>query len=150
MRLGAKAAIVGRTLERLQSSAKELSEKTGMECLPLQADVRKYAELESAASKTVEKFGKIDFVICGAYTFSFFTFHLIVTILVLVCRRCWQLFSTHLRSLAQRLQNSSRNRHSRNLQYHQGYSTSHPLLSRLLRPHLRYTPLPRYTFPSAR
>ncbi|PVF96847.1 NAD(P)-binding protein [Serendipita vermifera] len=66
MRLGARAAIVGRTLERLQSSAKELSEKTGLECLPLQADVRKYADLEAAANKTVEKFGKIDYVICGA------------------------------------------------------------------------------------
>jgi peroxisomal 2,4-dienoyl-CoA reductase len=65
MNLGAKAAIIGRTKERLNASAKELSEKTGKECLPIQADVRKYVDLEDAAKQTVDKFGRIDYVVCG-------------------------------------------------------------------------------------
>jgi short-subunit dehydrogenase len=65
MKLGAKAAIIGRTKERLNASAKELNEKTGKECLPIQADVRKYVDLEEAAKQTVDKFGRIDYVVCG-------------------------------------------------------------------------------------
>lgn len=65
MNLGAHAAILGRNAERLEASAKELSNKSGKICLALQADVRKMADLDSAAKKTIEKFGKIDFVICG-------------------------------------------------------------------------------------
>ncbi|KAI0641244.1 2,4-dienoyl-CoA reductase [Trametes meyenii] len=66
MRHGAHAAIVGRKLERLQASAKELSAATGNECLPVQADVRNPKQVQEAVAKTVEKFGRIDFVICGA------------------------------------------------------------------------------------
>lgn len=69
MKLGANAAIIGRTLSRLESTSKELSDETGRECMPLQADVRKYSDLESAVAKTVERFGKIDFVICGTFFF---------------------------------------------------------------------------------
>jgi peroxisomal 2,4-dienoyl-CoA reductase len=65
MNLGARAAIIGRTKERLIASAKELSEKTGKDCLPIQADVRKYVELEEAAKQTVDKFGRIDYIVCG-------------------------------------------------------------------------------------
>ena len=75
MKLGAHAAIIGRTAERLAASAKELSDETGRICLPLQADVRKPAELDTAAKKTIEKFGKIDFVICGKETPLFPTPH---------------------------------------------------------------------------
>jgi peroxisomal 2,4-dienoyl-CoA reductase len=67
MKLGANAAIIGRTLSRLESTSKELGEQTGKECLPVQADVRKYSDLEAAVAKTVERFGKIDFVICGEF-----------------------------------------------------------------------------------
>ncbi len=65
MKLGAHAAIIGRNAERLEASAKELSNETRRTCIPLQADVRKPADLDAAAQKTIEKFGKIDFVICG-------------------------------------------------------------------------------------
>ena len=34
-------------------------------CIPAQADVRKPDELKEAVRKTIEKFGRIDFVICG-------------------------------------------------------------------------------------
>ncbi|KAI0735987.1 NAD(P)-binding protein [Earliella scabrosa] len=66
MKHGAKAAIVGRKLDRLQAAASELASATGSECLPLQADVRNPKQLQDAVAKTVEKFGRIDFVICGA------------------------------------------------------------------------------------
>ncbi|KAF6763407.1 2,4-dienoyl-CoA reductase [Ephemerocybe angulata] len=66
MRHGAHATIVGRKIERLQQTAKDLSAATGQECLPAQADVRQPASLKGAVAKTIEKFGRIDFVICGA------------------------------------------------------------------------------------
>ncbi|KAF5389349.1 hypothetical protein D9757_004362 [Collybiopsis confluens] len=66
MRHGADAVIVGRKADRLAASAKELSEKTGKTCIPAQADVRDPKSLKDAVQKTIERFGKIDFVICGA------------------------------------------------------------------------------------
>ncbi|KAH9911569.1 NAD(P)-binding protein [Epithele typhae] len=66
MRHGANATIVGRKLERLQETAKELAAATGQECLATQADVRQPKQLQDAVAKTIEKFGRIDFVICGA------------------------------------------------------------------------------------
>ncbi|GLB41389.1 putative enoyl-(Acyl carrier protein) reductase [Lyophyllum shimeji] len=65
MRHGANAAIVGRKLDRLTQAAKELSEATGQTCIPAQADVRDPKTLRDAIDKTIEKFGRIDFVICG-------------------------------------------------------------------------------------
>jgi 2,4-dienoyl-CoA reductase [(3E)-enoyl-CoA-producing], peroxisomal len=52
-------------LYRLSKTAKELSEATGRTCIPAQADVRDPKSLRDAVSKTIEKFGRIDFVICG-------------------------------------------------------------------------------------
>ena len=66
MRHGADAVIVGRKLDRLTQAAKELSEATGRTCLPAQGDVRDPKTLQAAVQKTIEKFGRIDFVICGA------------------------------------------------------------------------------------
>ncbi|KAG6853835.1 hypothetical protein C0991_000949 [Blastosporella zonata] len=66
MRHGANAVIVGRKLDRLTQTAKELSEATGNKCIPAQADVRDPKTLQEAVRKTIEAFGKIDFVICGA------------------------------------------------------------------------------------
>ncbi|KAF9235954.1 hypothetical protein BU15DRAFT_50703 [Melanogaster broomeanus] len=66
MRHGASAVIVGRKLDRLTESAKELSQATGQICIPAQADVREPRQLKEAVSKTIEKLGRIDFVICGA------------------------------------------------------------------------------------
>ncbi|KZT24352.1 2,4-dienoyl-CoA reductase [Neolentinus lepideus HHB14362 ss-1] len=66
MRHGADAVIVGRKLDRLMQSAEELSRLTGRTCLPVQADVRYPKQIQDAVAKTIEKFGKIDFVICGA------------------------------------------------------------------------------------
>lgn len=66
MRHGANAVIVGRKLDRLTQTAKELSEATGHTCIPVQADVRQPKTIQDAVAKTIDKFGKIDFVICGA------------------------------------------------------------------------------------
>jgi len=66
MRHGAGAVIVGRNFERLTESANELSRATGQTCIPAQADVRQPQQLKDAVAKTIEKFGRIDFVICGA------------------------------------------------------------------------------------
>jgi NADP-dependent 3-hydroxy acid dehydrogenase YdfG len=57
-------------LDRLEASAKELSEKTAQKCLPIQGDVRNPATLQAAAKRTVEEFGKIDFVICGILSYQ--------------------------------------------------------------------------------
>ncbi|KAK7462340.1 peroxisomal 2 4-dienoyl-CoA reductase sps19 [Stygiomarasmius scandens] len=66
MRHGADAVILGRKIDRLTQAAKELSQATGQTCIPAQADVRQPNTLKEAVAKTIERFGKIDFVICGA------------------------------------------------------------------------------------
>ncbi|KIY50254.1 NAD(P)-binding protein [Fistulina hepatica ATCC 64428] len=66
MRHGCKSAIVGRKIDRLTKAAQELTETTGQPCIPAQADVRDPKALAQAVKTTVEKFGRIDFVICGA------------------------------------------------------------------------------------
>ncbi|KAF8679888.1 Enoyl-(Acyl carrier protein) reductase [Rhizoctonia solani] len=66
MKHGANAAIVGRKLERLTMTASELSASTGRQCIPAQADVRSPEQLRTAVDTTISKFGRIDFVICGA------------------------------------------------------------------------------------
>ncbi|KAK0555049.1 peroxisomal 2 4-dienoyl-CoA reductase sps19 [Tilletia horrida] len=67
MKHGANAAIVGRKADRLNAAAQEL-EKTvpGQKCIATPGDVRKVEDLVAAVKKTVETFGKIDFVIAGA------------------------------------------------------------------------------------
>ena len=52
-------------LDRITEAAEELSKGTGSTCIPAQADVRRPDELKEAVRKTIEKFGRIDFVICG-------------------------------------------------------------------------------------
>ena len=56
-------------IERLTQTAKELSETTGQECIPTPADVRQPATLKEAVAKTIAKFGHIDYVICGKYSY---------------------------------------------------------------------------------
>lgn len=85
MRHGANAVILGRKygdfsyfslftklspihrIDRLTASAEELSKVTGRTCIAIQADVRQPKTLHDAVAKTIEKFGHIDFVICGTY-----------------------------------------------------------------------------------
>ena len=47
--------------------AKEIEkERKGARCLAISADVRDLKSLEAAVEKTVQEFGRIDFVIAGA------------------------------------------------------------------------------------
>ncbi|MBA3335414.1 MAG: SDR family oxidoreductase [Acidobacteria bacterium] len=62
---GAKVAIISRKIENLEPMAKLIKESGG-ECLPVSADVRDYAQVESAVRETVEQFGKIDILVNGA------------------------------------------------------------------------------------
>ncbi|GAA6002911.1 hypothetical protein JCM10207_001893 [Rhodosporidiobolus poonsookiae] len=66
MRLGCRTAIFGRRLSILTQSAAALEKATGQKCLPVQGDVRKLDTLEDAVKKTVEAFGRVDFVVAGA------------------------------------------------------------------------------------
>ncbi|KAI9499038.1 hypothetical protein BDB00DRAFT_798026 [Zychaea mexicana] len=63
---GAKAVIISRNFEKLQKAAEEMSKATNGEVIPVQADVRKPEDVERAVAKTIEKFGRIDFLINGA------------------------------------------------------------------------------------
>ncbi|KAE8216581.1 hypothetical protein CF327_g279 [Tilletia walkeri] len=67
MRHGADAAIVGRKADRLSAAAKDLEKAVpGRKCIATPGDVRKVDDLAAAVKKTVETFGRIDFVIAGA------------------------------------------------------------------------------------
>jgi len=66
MRHGADSIIVGRNAEGLAESAKNLTKATGRQCLPASADVRKPDQLKEAVEAAIKKYGKIDYVICGA------------------------------------------------------------------------------------
>ncbi|WVQ72654.1 hypothetical protein IAR50_002213 [Cryptococcus sp. DSM 104548] len=66
MALGVSAAIVGRDAKGLEESAKKLQDATGSKCIATPADVRKPDQVQEAVKRTVDTFGKIDFVICGA------------------------------------------------------------------------------------
>jgi peroxisomal 2,4-dienoyl-CoA reductase len=59
---GASVAIVGRNQERLDAAAADL----GGACLPVAADVRDAAAVESAIGRAIEKFGRLDIVVNGA------------------------------------------------------------------------------------
>ncbi|KAJ7620949.1 2,4-dienoyl-CoA reductase [Roridomyces roridus] len=66
LRHGANATIIGRKVDRLTQAAKELSAATGRKVIAAQGDVRQPETLAAAVKKTIEAFGRIDFVICGA------------------------------------------------------------------------------------
>ncbi|SCZ89602.1 BZ3500_MvSof-1268-A1-R1_Chr9g10473 [Microbotryum saponariae] len=62
MRHGANATILGRREQVITEAAATLSKATGQQCLGVSGDVRKPESLKEAVRKTVEKFGRIDFV----------------------------------------------------------------------------------------
>ncbi len=62
---GASVALVSRKMEHLVPAAQLINENGG-NAIPVAADVRQPAEVESAIAKTVEQFGKIDIVVNGA------------------------------------------------------------------------------------
>lgn len=62
---GAGIAIASRKKENL-IAMKQFIEENGGECFAVAADVRDYAAVENAVTKTVEHFGRIDIVVNGA------------------------------------------------------------------------------------
>ncbi|ORX47699.1 NAD(P)-binding protein [Hesseltinella vesiculosa] len=63
---GAKAVIISRSLEKLEKAAAKMRSATGGQVLAVAADVRKPADVENAVKKSIEAFGRIDFLINGA------------------------------------------------------------------------------------
>ncbi|WP_044239263.1 SDR family oxidoreductase [Flexithrix dorotheae] len=66
LELGANAIIASRKLEVLEKTAKELSEATGKEVLPLACDVRNHLDVDKTIQAGIEKFGKIDILVNNA------------------------------------------------------------------------------------
>lgn len=63
---GAKAVILGRKVERLEAAAGEMSAKSGNACLAVPCDVRDPKQVELAADRALETFGRVDVVVNGA------------------------------------------------------------------------------------
>jgi peroxisomal 2,4-dienoyl-CoA reductase len=63
---GARTVVLGRKVERLEAAAKELTEKTGRQCLPIGCDVRDGKQIEAALDQGIAKFGRVDIVVNGA------------------------------------------------------------------------------------
>lgn len=66
MELGAQVAITSRDLEKLKNTAVELETETGGICLPIQCDVRHYAEVENMLQEVLKAFGKVDVLLNNA------------------------------------------------------------------------------------
>lgn len=66
LQLGATVVITSRNLDRLTSTAEELSKETGSTCFPIACDVRHYDQVEAVLKTTLEKFGKVDGLINNA------------------------------------------------------------------------------------
>src|SRR4029077_10919671 len=63
--LGANVAICGRTQEKLDAAAVELSALAAKVCA-VAADVREFAALEAAFARSKEELGPMDVLVCGA------------------------------------------------------------------------------------
>ena len=61
---GVKLALVGRTKEKLQTAAEELSKQT--EAIPVVADMTKVAEVEAAKQKIIDHYGSVDILVNSA------------------------------------------------------------------------------------
>lgn len=62
---GATVVLVGRTLEKVEAAAAEITAR-GSSALGLSADVRDYAAVAATLATTHERYGEIDIVIAGA------------------------------------------------------------------------------------
>ena len=66
LRLGANIVIASRSLEKLETAAKEMEEETGGTVLPVQCNVKEYSDVENVLSETVKKFGSLDILVNNA------------------------------------------------------------------------------------
>jgi NAD(P)-dependent dehydrogenase (short-subunit alcohol dehydrogenase family) len=65
-RLGANIAIAGRTADRLEAKAAEISEATSRSCLAVPTDVRKEEQVASLIERVIQHYGRIDILINNA------------------------------------------------------------------------------------
>lgn len=66
MNHGADSVIIGRNGPELEKAAQQLSKETKRQCLAATGDVRKPDDLKAAVKQCIDKYGRLDFVICGA------------------------------------------------------------------------------------
>ena len=66
LELGANVAITSRSLEKLETTAKELEAETSGTCFAVACDVRHYDQVEAMRDKVIAKFGKIDVLLNNA------------------------------------------------------------------------------------
>lgn len=66
LELGAKVVITSRDIDKLTTTAKELEEKTGGNCLPIACDVRHYDQVEVMLDQTIKTFGRVDVLLNNA------------------------------------------------------------------------------------
>ena len=66
LELGANVAISSRDIEKLKTTAAELSKDTGGSCFPVQCDVRDYAQVEAMRDSVIEKYGSVDVLLNNA------------------------------------------------------------------------------------
>lgn len=63
---GVNCVLTSRSKENAEQAAHKISDKFGVKCLGVEADVRQYSALEKAVSQTLEAFGQIDYVLANA------------------------------------------------------------------------------------
>ena len=63
---GVDVAICARTLETLESTAKELAERTGRRILPIVADTTKTEDVNNMINKVLADLGKVDILVNNA------------------------------------------------------------------------------------
>lgn len=66
LELGAKVAIASRKTEKLEKTADELKQQTGGDVLPIQCDVRDYAQVEAMFKTVIEHFGTMNVLVNNA------------------------------------------------------------------------------------
>ncbi|GAB4409198.1 MAG: SDR family oxidoreductase [Bacteroidia bacterium] len=66
LQLGAKVVITSRSMDRLDTTAAELSSETGGEVLPVACDVRNYDMVEKMLRRSIEHFGSVDVLVNNA------------------------------------------------------------------------------------
>ncbi|WP_209121104.1 SDR family NAD(P)-dependent oxidoreductase [Alkalihalobacillus sp. BA299] len=78
---GTKIAIIARNENNLHKAANDITERTGAEVLPIQADVSKEDDCKHAVEKAAEHFGRLDILINNAGTANAKPFELVDTAL---------------------------------------------------------------------
>jgi len=63
---GADLALADVNLEKVEATAKALTEQTGRQVLPLQMDVAKFTEVEEGIKKIIDKYGHLDILVNNA------------------------------------------------------------------------------------